>query len=54
MSPSNDSPLPVRCKACGTILPAESILCVQCGQIHDLQGLAELEKRCEVFEYCEV
>ena len=48
MSQSNDRPLPARCQACGTILPADSICCVQCGQIHNEQGLAELKERCEV------
>jgi uncharacterized OB-fold protein len=49
-SQSNDRSLPVRCQACGTILPADSIRCVQCGQIHNEQGLAELRERCKVFE----
>jgi hypothetical protein len=48
MSQSNDRPLPARCQGCGTVLPADSICCVQCGQIHNEQGLAELKERCEV------
>ena len=49
-SQSNDRRLPVRCQACGTILPSESIRCVQCGQVHNEQGLAELRERRKMFE----
>jgi uncharacterized OB-fold protein len=49
-SQSSDRPLPVRCQACGTILPADSIRCVQCGQEHNEQDLVELRERCKVFE----